>query len=81
MDSARDIVSVISETFQLSDDAIAKRVGSSQPTIWRIRTGKTLDCSSGLYRELCALRNSLTPEPEKAVARLDHLETITAVRS
>lgn len=70
MDTARDIICALNSEQKLSDAEIARQVGSSQPTIWRIRTGKTADCSSALYRELLRLRSTNRPphQPETAVA-------------
>jgi hypothetical protein len=59
MDTAQEIVSALAGHFKLSDEDIAKRVGSTQPTIWRVRSGKTKDCGATLYRSLLHLRNKL----------------------
>ncbi len=44
----------------LSDAEIARRVGSTQPTIWRLRTGKSAEAGEGLYRALTALHAELS---------------------
>lgn len=56
MDTAHEVIMTISTEANLSDAEIAARVGYSQPTIWRLRAGKTKSCSSDLYRALCTLR-------------------------
>lgn len=57
MDTAHEVVKSIAAKTKLPDGEIARRAGSSQPTIWRLRTGKTKDCSADLYRRLCQLRD------------------------
>lgn len=62
MDTPTDIVKAIAETYKLTDQAIATRVGGTQPTIWRLRTGKSKTCGSDLYLALHALRAELQRE-------------------
>lgn len=59
MDTAREIVSAIGKQFGLTDSDIAARVKSSQPTIWRLRTGRSKDCGSRLYTALRRLHTEL----------------------
>lgn len=59
MDTAHEVVTALSSRFEMSDVEIAKRIGSSQPTVWRLRSGKTKDCSADLYRKLCLLREEV----------------------
>lgn len=59
MDSAKKILDEISDKYSLSDSEIARRVSTSQPTIFRIRNNKVDNCSSGLYIAICQLRDSL----------------------
>lgn len=77
MDTAHEVVMALNNRFDLSDAEIAKRIGSSQPTVWRLRSGKTKDCSADLYRKLCLLRAEVSqkvgagdtaPEPHKEAA-------------
>lgn len=58
MDTALKIIEDIS-AFGLTDKAIADSVDSTQPTIWRIRTGETQDCSASLYINLSNFRQKL----------------------
>ena len=52
--------------FGLSDPEIARRVGSSQPTIFRLRTGKSKDCMSNLRKALDDLLLWLSKDHELA---------------
>lgn len=65
MDTARDVVFELNR-FAISDTEIAKRVGASQPTIWRLRSGKAKDCSADLYRKLCLLRDQVKHESDES---------------
>jgi len=57
MDTAHALITYLSEDLKLSDSEIARRASSSQPTIWRLRTGETKDCSSSLYISLMKIRD------------------------
>ena len=77
MDTAQELVTSLADRFKLSDEDIARRVGSTQPTIWRVRSGKTKDCGATLYRSLLRLSEQLkvgagdtAPEPEKKAAEM-----------
>lgn len=59
MDTVQRVVAFIAEHSDFSDAVIADKVGCSQPTIWRLKNGKSHSCSSDLYLKLCALRDSL----------------------
>lgn len=59
METANEVINLLSGQFNLTDADIAKRVGSTQPTIWRLRSGKTKDCSADLYRNLYQLMKEL----------------------
>jgi transcriptional regulator with XRE-family HTH domain len=65
MDTAHEVVMTLSSAFDMSDAEIAKRIGSSQPTVWRLRSGKTKDCTADLYRKLCLLREEVAQSAEK----------------
>jgi hypothetical protein len=56
MDTVKQIIDDLS-AFGMNDASIAAEVDSTQPTIWRIRTGATKACSSVLYSELSILRD------------------------
>lgn len=58
MDTAQQIIIDLAQ-LGMSDSDIAKEVVSSQPTIWRIRTGETKSCASDLYIALANLRSSV----------------------
>ena len=49
--SNQEIIKKISD-FGLSDGDIAKRIGSSQPTIYRLRNGISKDCMAALRKSL-----------------------------
>jgi len=70
MDTAQEIVSSLADRFKLSDEDIAKRVGSTQPTIWRVRSGKTKDCGATLYRSLLQLREQMKVGASDVAAEL-----------
>lgn len=59
MDTAREIIDAIQSRHNLTDQALAARVESTQPTIWRIRNGDTKDCAASLYIRLVHLRQAL----------------------
>lgn len=59
MKSPKDLINDIGERYKLSDSEIARRVQSTQPTIWRLRTGATRDCMSGLRTRLEELHQDL----------------------
>lgn len=61
MDSAQQVTSEIYASVK-SDAKIAAAVGCSQPTIWRIRTGKVGDCQATLYQSLVRYRDELLVE-------------------
>jgi transcriptional regulator with XRE-family HTH domain len=65
MDTAHEVVMTLSAQFDMSDAEIAKRIGSSQPTVWRLRSGKTKDCTADLYRKLCLLREEVVQNVPK----------------
>lgn len=62
MDTVQTILDELANAYDLTDSEIARRVESSQPTIWRIRTGQSKDCASSLYRALAELREELQVE-------------------
>ena len=59
MDTARTIIDAIQSRHNLTDQALAALVDSTQPTIWRIRNGDTKDCAASLYMRLLHVRQSL----------------------
>jgi hypothetical protein len=61
MDTAKDMIAEIQARHGLTDQALADLVESTQPTIWRIRTGETKDCAASLYMRLAALRATDCP--------------------
>jgi transcriptional regulator with XRE-family HTH domain len=61
MDTAKAIVNQL-YAGGLSDAEIARRVSCSQPTIWRLRNGKSEDCRGRLYQSLLALREQIDVE-------------------
>jgi hypothetical protein len=65
MDTPIQVVNAIRSRYRLTDAKIAKLVESNQPTVWRIRSGKTKDCSADLYRKLCVLREKLGKKSKK----------------
>ena len=60
--SATIIATLNGPPFGLSDAEIARRCSSTQPTIWRLRTGKTSEAGETLYRSLMALHAKLAAE-------------------
>lgn len=64
MDTAKDIIADIQSRHSLTDQALATLVESTQPTIWRIRTGDTKDCSASLYMRIANLRRVLDDQPQ-----------------
>jgi len=62
MKTPKELTAELYERFKLSDAEIAKRVGSSQPTIWRLRNGRTENCMSGLLNNLAGLHEELSSE-------------------
>ena len=64
MDSAKQILDDISANYGFSDSEIARRVKTTQPTIFRIRNGA--DCYSSLYIAICRLRDSLKRQKKLA---------------
>lgn len=59
MDTAKDIIVRIQDSHGLTDQALADIVESTQPTIWRIRTGETKDCAASLYIALMLAQKKL----------------------
>ncbi len=59
METAQDIIKAIQARHELTDQALATLVESTQPTIWRIRTGDSKDCAASLYIRLMNLRRTL----------------------
>lgn len=59
MKTAQEIAIILANDFSLTDAKIAKMVGSSQPTIWRVRKGVMKNCSSSLYISMFQLLNEL----------------------
>jgi hypothetical protein len=68
MDTAKKILDSISHDYSLSDSEIARRVGTSQPTIFRIRSGA--DCFASLYIAICEFRDTLRGKKRKAVREM-----------
>jgi len=66
MDTPHEVVTQLAGQFNLSDAEIAKRVDSTQPTIWRLRSGKSSDCSAFLFIGLVKLRDELATTQEAA---------------
>jgi len=60
MDTAFEVVNKITKLSRMSDAEIARRVKSTQPTIWRLRSEKSQDCSANLYRALCLLKDEIS---------------------
>jgi hypothetical protein len=57
MDTAKNLIDAIQKSQLLTDRALADLVQSTQPTIWRIRTGATKDCAASLYLRLKAVKD------------------------
>ncbi len=72
MDTAKDIIAAIQTTHGLTDQALASLVESTQPTIWRVRTGDTKDCSASLYMRLFNLREALDKKHGPVNHTVDH---------
>lgn len=66
MNTAQQIINEITASTGLSDSVIAKLVNTTQPTIWRIRTGVTEDCGAKLYMDLLALHTKQAARKRKA---------------
>lgn len=49
MNSAQTLLNEIVARQPMSDEEISKIVDCSQPTIWRLRNGKSKSCNSDLY--------------------------------
>lgn len=61
--SAHIITALNGPPYGLSDAEIARRVGSTQPTIWRLRNGKTAAATEDLYRALLTLHAEVASAP------------------
>jgi hypothetical protein len=59
MNTPQEVAAELAARFNLSDQDIAERVKSTQPTIWRVRTGISKDCSASLFIALVQLRDEL----------------------
>lgn len=59
MNTPQEVAAELAARFNLSDQDIAERVKSTQPTIWRLRTGISKDCSAFLFIALIQLRDEL----------------------
>jgi len=66
MDTAFEVVNRITRLSGMSDAEIARRVKSTQPTIWRLRSEKSKDCSASLYRKLCLLKDEISSDEKPA---------------
>lgn len=55
MTTVQTMLVALAEDKQMSDSSIATMVGCSQPTIWRLRTGKSASCHSDLYVAIATL--------------------------
>ncbi len=66
MDTAKDMIAEIQARHNLTDQALATLVESTQPTIWRIRNGDTKDCAASLYMRLANLRTRLDDQAKQA---------------
>ena len=58
MDTAKHIINQLKDRHGLTDQAIAEHVDSTQPTIWRVRTGAN-DCTASMYIKLVQLLRRL----------------------
>ena len=58
MDTAKHIINQLKDRHGLTDQAIAEEVDSTQPTIWRVRTG-TNDSTASMYIKLVQLLKRL----------------------
>lgn len=62
MDTPKKLIDDLVQNHALSDSEIARRIHTSQPTIWRIRNEQVSDCSSSVYIALVHLRDELRSE-------------------
>ena len=65
MESAANIIAQLKSRHELTDQAIADEVKSTQPTIWRIRTGAN-DSTASMYIKLVQMLERLDADVHAA---------------
>lgn len=68
MTIVQSLLTDIEERSRMSDSKIAAAVGCSQPTIWRLRNGKSKTCSSDTYLAIVGLHDQVMAPPDAAPA-------------